>query len=110
MQVQENRQFTAEYYAANKRYIGNAVQVFFRDGSSTTRVAVDFPIGHRNRRREAVPLLLRKFETSVDAHFETRQAESIKAVFADRARLEAMPVDAFMSALQFQQFAQGEVA
>jgi 2-methylcitrate dehydratase len=100
MQVRENATFTEEYYAPDKRYIGNAVQVFFRDGSSTPRVAVDYPIGHRKRRREAVPILVRKFEASVDAHFEARQAQAIKALFAHRARLEAMPVDAFMSALQ----------
>jgi 2-methylcitrate dehydratase len=51
MQVRENTQFTQDYYAADKRYIGNAVQVFFRDGSSTPRVAVDYPIGHRKRPR-----------------------------------------------------------
>ena len=52
MQVRENTTFTEEYYAAEKRYIGNAVQIFFRDGSSTERVAVDYPIGHRKRRAE----------------------------------------------------------
>ncbi|TLY72899.1 MAG: bifunctional 2-methylcitrate dehydratase/aconitate hydratase, partial [Gammaproteobacteria bacterium] len=64
MQVRENRVFTEEYYAPEKRYIGNAVQVFFRDGSHTERVQVDFPIGHRKRRAEGMPVLVRKFEAS----------------------------------------------
>src|SRR6202008_1594566 len=67
MQVRENTTFTQEYYAADKRYIGNAVQVFFKDGTSTQRVQVDFPIGHRKRRAEGMPVLVQKFETSVDA-------------------------------------------
>jgi 2-methylcitrate dehydratase len=50
MQVRENPQFTRDYHAADNRCIGNAVQIFFKDGTSTVRVAVDCPIGHRNRR------------------------------------------------------------
>ncbi len=69
MMVQENPTFTQDYYAADKRYIGNAVQVFFKDGSRTERVQVDFPIGHRKRRAEGMPVLVKKFETSVAAHF-----------------------------------------
>jgi len=99
MQVRENTQFTQEYYAADKRYIGNAVQVFFRDGSSTPRVAVDYPIGHRKRRAEGMPVLVKKFEASVAQHFTPKQTESIKALFADRARLEQMPVQEFVAGL-----------
>lgn len=99
MQVRENTQFTQDYYAADKRYIGNAVQVFFRDGSSTPRIAVDYPIGHRKRREEGMPVLVRKFEASVAAHFTPKQTESIKALFADRARLEQMPVQEFVAGL-----------
>jgi 2-methylcitrate dehydratase len=99
MQVRENTQFTQDYYAADKRYIGNAVQVFFRDGSSTARVAVDYPIGHRKRRAEGMPVLVKKFEASVAQHFTPKQTESIKALFADRARLEQMPVQEFVAGL-----------
>ena len=62
MQVRENPTFTAEYYAPDKRYIGNALQVFFKDGSASARVQVDFPIGHRKRRAEGMPVLVKKFE------------------------------------------------
>jgi 2-methylcitrate dehydratase len=99
MQVRENTQFTQDYYAADKRYIGNAVQVFFRDGSSTPRIAVDYPIGHRKRRAEGMPVLVKKFEASVAAHFTPKQTESVKAQFADRARLEQMPVQEFVAGL-----------
>jgi 2-methylcitrate dehydratase len=95
MQVKENGLFTQEYYAAEKRYIGNAMQVFYRDGSSSRRVQVDYPIGHRKRRAEGIPVLVKKFEASVAAHFGAKQAEAIKAMFADQAALAAMPVGDF---------------
>ena len=99
MEVRENTTFTQEYYASDKRYIGNAVQVFFRDGSSTQRVQVDFPIGHRKRRAEGMPVLVQKFESSVDAHFTPKQAEKIKALFAKREQLDSLPVNELMAAL-----------
>jgi 2-methylcitrate dehydratase len=99
MEVRENSTFTQEYYASDKRYIGNAVQVFFRDGSSTPRVQVDFPIGHRKRRAEGMPVLVRKFEGSVDAHFPAKQALAIKTLFAKREQLGSVPVNELMAAL-----------
>jgi 2-methylcitrate dehydratase len=99
MQVKENATFTQEYYDPSKRYIGNAVQVFFKDGSASRRVQVDFPIGHRKRREEGSPKLVRKFEASVAAHFSPKQTESIQAMFADRNALAAMPVSEFVARL-----------
>jgi 2-methylcitrate dehydratase len=99
MQVTENATFTREYYDAGKRYIGNAVQVFFKDGTASRRVQVDYPIGHRKRRDEGTPVLLKKFEASVAAHFSPSQTESIKAMFADRRALAAMPVSEFVAGL-----------
>jgi 2-methylcitrate dehydratase len=99
MEVRENPTFTEEYYAADKRYIGNAVQVFFRDGTSAPRFQVDYPIGHRKRRAEGMPVLVKKFEASVDAHFSAKQAEKIKALFFKRAELDAMPVNELMAHL-----------
>jgi 2-methylcitrate dehydratase len=99
MQVKENAEFTKDYYDPQKRYIGNAVQVFFKDGSASARVAVDFPIGHRKRRAEGMPVLVKKFESSVAAHFQPKQTESIKAMFVDRKALMAMPVSDFVAKL-----------
>jgi 2-methylcitrate dehydratase len=99
MQVRENPTFTSDYYAADKRYIGNALQVFFTDGSKSQRVQVDFPIGHRKRRAEGMPVLVKKFETSVDAHFNAKQAQRVKALFAAPADLDALPVNELMAAM-----------
>ncbi len=97
--VSENARFTEEYYAADKRYIGNSVQVFFKDGSASERVQVDYPIGHRKRRAEGMPVLVKKFETSVAAHFAAEQAAAIQAMFADHRKLAATPVSDFAAAL-----------
>jgi len=99
MQVRENPTFTSEYYAPDKRYIGNAVQVFFRNGDRSDRVQVDFPIGHRKRRAEGMPVLVKKFETSVEGHFPAKQAERIKALFAKGRQLDALPVNELVAAL-----------
>jgi 2-methylcitrate dehydratase len=99
MEVRENPQFTADYYAPDRRYIGNAIEVSFRDGSSTPRIQVDYPIGHRKRRSEGYPLLLRKFESSVSALFPERQCRRIQALFADAAQLDATAVDDFVAHL-----------
>jgi 2-methylcitrate dehydratase len=98
MQVRENQMFTEEYYAPDKRYIGNALQVFFRNGA-TERIQVDYPIGHRKRRAEGMPVLVKKFEASVDAHFSAKQAQAIKALFSKSAALDALPVNELMAAL-----------
>ena len=99
MVVRENPQFTADYYAPDKRYIGNAIQVFFADGSSSARIEVDYPIGHRRRRGEGYPQLVRKFESSVTALFPERQARRIVALFSDPERLDATAVDDFVAHL-----------
>ena len=99
MSVKENPDFTRDYYAADRRFIGNALQVFFRDGTVTQRIAVDFPIGHRQRRAEGIPVLVKKFASSVAAHFDGAQAAAINTLFTDRSRLEAMPVDDMVSKL-----------
>ena len=75
------------------------MQVFFKDGSASQRIAVDYPIGHRKRRAEGMPVLVRKFESSVAAHFPAKQAEAIKALFADNQALATMPVGDFVAKL-----------
>jgi 2-methylcitrate dehydratase len=96
MEVVEKREFTRNYLDPEKRAIANAVQVFFSDGSATSRVEVEYPLGHRRRRAEALPLLLNKFETSLHTRFSPERCQMILELFADRERLAAMPVDEFM--------------
>ena len=99
MQVVENEQFTKDYFDADKRYIGNAIQVFFKDGSSTDRVAVDYPIGHRQRRDEGIPQLKQKFESSISGKLKPGQWKELDALSADPEKLAATAVDDFMALL-----------
>ena len=99
MEVRENEGFTRDYYAPDKRYIGNAVQVFYKDGSCSDRVAVDFPIGHRKRREEGIPVLVNKFENSIRDRLTEGQFSSLTRLCADQDRLENTPVNEFMALL-----------
>jgi 2-methylcitrate dehydratase len=96
MEVLENRNFTADYLDPAKRSIGNSLQVFFVDGTQTDRVAVEFPIGHRRRREEGIPLLLEKFDRNLRGRIPPRNADSIQTLCADQAILESTSVDRFM--------------
>jgi 2-methylcitrate dehydratase len=99
MTVRENERFTRDYYDPDKRYIGNAVQVVFKDGSSTERIEVEYPIGHRKRRAEGIPVLVRKFESSLKGKLGERQFHVLRSLCADQQKLEAMPMDEFMALL-----------
>jgi 2-methylcitrate dehydratase len=97
MEVRENEAFTRDYFDPGKRGIGNAVQVFFRDGTSTARVEVSYPIGHRRRRGEGIPVLVEKFRKAVAAHYDPDQARAIEAAASSQDALEAMPVTDFVA-------------
>ncbi len=98
MVVTEDRQYSKDYLDPDKRSIANAVQVFFRDGRKTDRIAVEYPLGHRRRRAEGIPLLQQKALAAFTVHYGPDQAAQLMALFADRAKLEALPVHEFVSA------------
>jgi 2-methylcitrate dehydratase len=97
MAVTENAGFSRDYLDPDKRAVGNSVQVFFTDGSHTQRIAIDYPVGHRRRREEGIPLLVEKFERSLATRFGPAQCARIRTACAEQARFEAMPVAEFMS-------------
>jgi 2-methylcitrate dehydratase len=97
MQVVENPQYTVDYLDPEKRSIANAVQVFFADGSATERVEVQYPIGHRRRRGDAVPLLKAKYEWAIGEIFEGDQRKRLAELFDDEGKLAELPVQEFMA-------------
>ena len=99
MEVRENEGYTRDYFDAGKRYIGNAVQVFFKDGTSTENIEVHFPIGHRKRREEGIPVLLQKFEASLSGKLRSGQWDKLNTLCADHDQLLVTPVDEFMALL-----------
>jgi 2-methylcitrate dehydratase len=96
MEVIEDERYTREYLEPDKRSIANAIQVFFKDGSSTERVAVEYPIGHRRRRDEGLPLLVEKFRTNLATRFPSQTCEQILALCDHQQTLEETPVHRFM--------------
>lgn len=96
MRVVENPQFTKDYYDAEKRFIGNAVQVTFNDGTQTERVEVNFPIGHRRRRSEGLPVLEEKFRTSLAGRLGAERLAKVNDICRDAKRLQATAVDEFL--------------
>jgi 2-methylcitrate dehydratase len=96
MEVVENERFTREYLEPGKRAIGNSVQLFFADGSSTEKVSVDYPIGHRRRRDEGIPELKKKFAHNLTLKIAPGNAEKIQAIVADQGRTETTPVHDFV--------------
>jgi 2-methylcitrate dehydratase len=98
MVVSEDKSYSKDYLDPEKRSIANAVQVFFKDGSKTERIEVHFPIGHRRRRAEGIPVLQQKARDAFATHYGKDKAASLMALFTDRAKLEAMPVHEFVSA------------
>ena len=93
----EDPQFTADYHDPEKRSIANALTVELNDGTSLPEVVVEYPIGHRLRRGNGIPLLLEKFETNLARRFDKTQRQRILDASSDQAKLEAMPVDDYVS-------------
>jgi 2-methylcitrate dehydratase len=91
----EDPRYSKEYLDPDKRSIANAVQVFFKDGTSTEKVAVEYPIGHRQRRAEGLPLLVKKFEANLASRMAPKQCAEIMQLCLDAARLQSTPVDEF---------------
>jgi 2-methylcitrate dehydratase len=97
MEVVEDERYTREYLEEDKRSIANAIQVFFKDGTSTGNVAVEYPIGHRRRREEGIPKLEEKFFSNLETRFPRFRSERIAEICRDQGRLEVMNVADFLT-------------
>ncbi|MCY1334647.1 2-methylcitrate dehydratase [compost metagenome] len=96
MEIVEDPRYSREYLEPDKRSIANAVQVFFADGSSSVMEEVEYPIGHRRRRAEGIPLLEVKFKASLATRFAPQRCAQIVALCQDQAALEALAVERFV--------------
>ncbi len=97
MVVRENPEFTKAYYDPDQRAIPNCIQVFFKDGSRTEPAEVYFPVGHRRRREEGVPLMKQKFVNSVDRIFNEARAIELLEMICDADQLDSSDARDFMS-------------
>ena len=96
MVLKEDKKYSKDYLAEDKRSIANALQIFFNDGSQTDKVEVEYPIGHRNRRQEGIPLLERKFFNSLKSTYSKEHSDRIYSLCLDKERIEQTPVNEFM--------------
>jgi 2-methylcitrate dehydratase len=92
----EDPQFTKDYHDPDKRSIANALTVEFSDGTQFDEVVVEYPIGHKRRRDEGIPLLIEKFRTNLARRFPAKQQQMILDASLDQTRLEAMPVNEYV--------------
>jgi 2-methylcitrate dehydratase len=97
MQVIENKQFSKDYHHPEKRSIANSIQLFFKDGSQSDKVTIEYPIGHKRRREEGIPVLLEKFKNNLSTRFKPEKVENIYEALNKMETLSAMPVIDFMS-------------
>ncbi|HTS53354.1 MAG TPA: bifunctional 2-methylcitrate dehydratase/aconitate hydratase [Burkholderiales bacterium] len=96
MDCVEDKQFSKDYLDPDKRSIANGITVQFKDGTRTEEVVVEYPIGHRRRRKEGIPLLEAKFRTNLARRFPPKQSHAILELCQDQKRLEATPVNEFV--------------
>ena len=96
MILKEDKRYSKDYLADDKRSIANALQIFFKDGSQTDKVEVEYPIGHRNRRQEGIPLLERKFFNSLKSIYSKEHSNRIYSLCLDKEKIEQTPVNEFM--------------
>jgi 2-methylcitrate dehydratase len=96
MEIHENPTYSKEYLEPEKRSIANAMQVFFKDGSSTEQVEINYPVGHRRRREEGIPLLEEKFKANLATRFPAKRSAKIFELCKDQKALEQTAVNDFM--------------
>jgi 2-methylcitrate dehydratase len=96
MRCVENKRYSRDYLDPKKRSIANQLQVFFKDGTATRKVAVEYPVGHRRRRQEGIPLLEAKFRRNLARRFPQERQSAILDLCRDASRLESTPVDKFV--------------
>ena len=97
MIVEENKNFSVDYLDSDKRSIANSLQVFFKDGSHSEEVIVEYPIGHKKRRKEGIPVLEKKFLNNLNAIFDADRSNKIYDICSDNEKLLSLSVNEFMS-------------
>ena len=97
MYVVECDRYTKEYLEADKRSIANSLQIYYKDGSSSEIIEVEYPIGHRRRREEGIPVLISKFERNLKTQFSSDRSKLISKICSSQENLEKSSVLDFMS-------------
>jgi 2-methylcitrate dehydratase len=97
--ISENPAYSEGFYDPQRRTSANAIQVFFKDGTHTPQVEVEYPAGHPRRRAEFLPTLQSKVRSSLARRYVPKRQAEIQALYDDSRQLEATPVDRFVDLL-----------
>ena len=95
MVINEDKRYSDEYHEADKRSIANKIQIHFNDGSSTEEIEVEYPIGHKRRREEGIPVLEQKFKNNLEITYDSDKCEEICQLCIDQEKLESTSVTDF---------------
>ena len=99
MEIIEDPKYSREYLEPEKRSIANALQIHFDDGSHTEKVEINYPVGHKRRRQEGIPLLEQKFQENLASLFPQERCQKITKLLKSQSELENTAVDNFMELL-----------
>ena len=92
----EHKQFSLDYYDPEKRSIANAIAIEFNDSTKLDEVVVEYPIGHRRRRKDGIPLLIEKYKRNLARRFSPQRQQAILSASLDQKKLAAMSVDKYV--------------
>ena len=95
MVVEVDDRYTREYLESDKRSIANAVQIFYKDGSKSEKIEVEYPIGHKRRRDEGIPVLVAKFKRNIALKLSPKKCALIEKLCSDQKTLESTPFNEF---------------
>lgn len=99
MEVKENPRYSQDYHDSDKRSIANSVTIYLKDGALLGPVEVEYPLGHRRRRPQALGLIFHKFQENLRTHYTDEKTQGLLALFKDHQRLCSMPVRELVEAL-----------
>jgi 2-methylcitrate dehydratase len=102
MIINEDKRYSTEYHEADKRSIANKIQIHFNDGSSTEAIEVEYPIGHKRRREEGIPVLEQKFMSNLKITFDATRCDEIYSLCTDQEALENTTVTDFQELFTLQ--------
>jgi len=99
MATQEDTQFTKDYHDPEKRSIANALTVELNDGTKIEEIVVEYPIGHKRRRDEGIPELIKKYKINLARKFPEKQQQRVLDASLDYQKLSKLPVNEFVDLL-----------
>jgi 2-methylcitrate dehydratase PrpD len=101
MTITEHLPFSLDYHDPQKRSIANSISILFDNGTSLGPITIEYPLGHRRRRQEGLPLLFNKFERNVELLLPPGRVKQLLSIFKNQKKLEAMTIPSLVEQFIF---------